>query len=65
MVTKRASSDLFTPGTAARILHVHVNTVIRWSNKGILPVYRIGPRGDRRFQRQDVYGLIAELKETR
>ncbi len=65
MVTSNTSSDLLTPGNAARLLNIHVNTVRRWSNKGILNVYRIGPRGDRRFQRQEVYGLIAELKATK
>ncbi len=62
MVTSNTSSDLLTPGTTARLLNMHVNTVRRWSNQGILSVYRIGPRGDRRFQRQEVYGLIEELK---
>lgn len=55
-------SDLLTTGNAARLLNIHVNTLRRWSNQGILSVHRIGPRGDRRYQRQEVYGLIAELK---
>jgi excisionase family DNA binding protein len=62
MVTVNTSFDLLTPGVAARLLNIHVNTVRRWSNQGILHVYRIGPRGDRRFQRKEIYGLIAELK---
>ncbi len=62
MVTVNTSSDLLTTGNVARLLNIHVNTVRRWSNKGILNVYRVGPRGDRRFQLQEVYGLIAELK---
>ncbi len=62
MVTINTSSDLLTPGVAARLLNIHVNTVRRWSKQGILQVCRVGPRGDRRFQLQEVYGLIAELK---
>ena len=38
----------------SHMLHVHVNTLRRWSNMGVLPVYRIGPRGDRRFRREDI-----------
>ena len=65
MVANKTSQDLLTPGNAARLLNIHVNTVRRWSNKGILSVYRLGPRGDRRFQRQEVNSLIAELKANK
>ncbi len=65
MVASKTSYDLLTPGNAARLLNIHVNTVRRWSNQGILNVYRIGPRGDRRFQRQEVYGLVAKLAELK
>ncbi len=37
----------------ARLLGLHPNTVRRWSNQGLLKAYRIGPRGDRRFRRED------------
>ena len=48
----------------AHLLNVHVSTVRRWSNKGILKVYRIGPRGDRRFQEEDIADfLLQEGKE--
>ena len=49
---------LLTTAQAAELLNVHVNTVRRWSNKGILETYRIGPRGDRRFRRQYVDKLL-------
>ncbi len=45
---------LLTAAEAAEILNVHINTVRRWSNKGILETYRIGPRGDRTLRRRDV-----------
>lgn len=38
----------------AQLLGVHVNTVRRWSKKGILRSYRISSRGDRRFRREDI-----------
>lgn len=44
----------------AHLLNVHINTVRRWSNKGILKSYRIGPRGDRRFKREDIARLSME-----
>ncbi len=37
---------MLTTGDVATILSVDVNTVRRWTNKGILKAYRIGPRGD-------------------
>ena len=48
------SIDLLTTGDAAYLLGAHENTVRRWTDKGLLKVYRIGPRGDRRFRRVDL-----------
>jgi len=44
----------------AQLLGLHTNTVRRWNAKGILKSYRIGPRGDRRFKREDVDGFLKE-----
>ena len=55
---------LLTTAQAADVLNVHVNTARRWSNKGILEAYRIGPRGDRRFRRQDVDKLLLKKSST-
>ena len=49
---------MLMPGEVARMLGVHVNTVRRWSNRGVLEAYSIGPRGDRRFRRRDVEQLL-------
>ncbi|MBA7617507.1 hypothetical protein ES703_24822 [subsurface metagenome] len=46
----------------ARLLHVHINTVKRWSNQGKLKVYRISSRGDRRFWREDIDAFLEERK---
>ncbi|OGO32940.1 MAG: hypothetical protein A2Z29_01755 [Chloroflexi bacterium RBG_16_56_11] len=48
------------PGEVARLLNIHINTVRRWSSSGIIKTYRIGPRGDRRFMREDVVGFLKE-----
>lgn len=53
---------LLTTGEAAELLNVHVNTVRRWSNKGILETYRIGSRGDRRVRRRDVDKLLRKSR---
>jgi excisionase family DNA binding protein len=45
---------MLTTSGVAKMLYVHINTVRRWSDQGILKPYRIGPRGDRRFIRDDI-----------
>jgi excisionase family DNA binding protein len=52
--------DMLTTGEACRILYVHCNTLRRWGERGIIPVYRLGPRGDRRYRREDVDALLLE-----
>ncbi len=47
-------NQLMTSSEVAKMLYVGINTVRRWSDQGILKAYRIGPRGDRRFQRDDI-----------
>ncbi len=54
------SKIMLTPSDVAHLLGIHVNTVRRWSNKGVLRSYRISPRGDRRFRREDVDGFLRE-----
>jgi excisionase family DNA binding protein len=51
---------MLTTGEACQVLSIHSNTLRRWSAQGIITAYRIGPRGDRRFRREDVDTLIAK-----
>ncbi|HEY32757.1 MAG TPA: helix-turn-helix domain-containing protein [Dehalococcoidia bacterium] len=51
-------SSALTVREVAYLLNIHVNTVRRWSDNGILKSYRIGPRGDRRFKRADIFVLL-------
>jgi excisionase family DNA binding protein len=53
--------DMLTVREVARLLHVHPNTLRRWSNKGRIRAYRISPRGDRRFKREEIARFLAEL----
>ena len=52
--------SLLTASEAANLLHIHINTIRRWSNLGILPSFRIGPRNDRRFQKRDLMTFLLE-----
>ena len=56
---------MLTTSEVAHLLNVHINTVRRWSNQGIIKAYRIGPRGDRRFRKKDITGFLTELKPSR
>jgi len=48
------SKLMLTTSEAGQLIGVHVNTVRRWSEKGLLRPYRICSRGDRRFRREDI-----------
>ncbi|MEE8373026.1 MAG: helix-turn-helix domain-containing protein [Dehalococcoidia bacterium] len=51
MLTARQVSDF---------LQVSISTVRRWSSSGMLKCYRVGSRGDRRYQRDDVLRFLQE-----
>ena len=57
---REKANHMLTTGEASRILYVHCNTLRRWGERGIIPVYRVGPRGDRRYRREDVDALFIE-----
>jgi DNA-binding transcriptional MerR regulator len=57
-MTTFSKSRMLTSSGVASMLHLHINTVRRWSDKGILKPYRIGPRGDRRFMRNDIVEFL-------
>jgi excisionase family DNA binding protein len=54
-------SDMLTVREVARLLHVHPNTLRRWSNNGRIKAYRITARGDRRYKREEIAHFLAEL----
>ena len=58
-MTADTRTTMLTTAGVARLLHLHINTVRRWSDEGILKPYRIGRRGDRRFARKDVLSYLA------
>lgn len=57
-MTTRGRNKMMTTKGVASMLNVHINTVRRWSDQGILKGYRIGPRGDRRFVREEIAEVL-------
>ena len=64
MLNSEMMSPMLTVREVARLLNIHVNTVRRWGDRGILQSYRITSRGDRRFKREDVEHFLAELNNN-
>jgi len=56
--------QMLTVRDVSRILNIHVNTVRRWADKGILRAYRITNRGDRRFKKEDIDHFLDELNNN-
>jgi excisionase family DNA binding protein len=60
MGNNKQMSTMLTVREVSRLLHVHSNTLRRWSDQGIIKAYRIGPRGDRRFRPEDIAVLLLQ-----
>ena len=54
---------MLTVREVAQLLHIHTNTVRRWSDRGIIKAYRITSRGDRRFRREDISHFLTQLND--
>jgi len=61
MASEERISNMLNIREVARMLHVHPNTIRRWSNEGRIKAYRINSRGDRRFKREEVARFLGEL----
>ena len=61
MAIGNITDNMLTVGEASKIIHVHPNTLRRWSDKGIIRSYCINHRGDRRFMSQDIYQYLADM----
>lgn len=61
MASAQDMSDMLTIREVARLLHVHPNTLRRWSNNGRIRAYRITERGDRRYKREEIVRFLDEL----
>ncbi len=63
MANHKEIDPMLTVNDVARLLNVHINTVRRWSNQGILKAYRVGSRGDRRFRQKDITSFLSQESE--
>lgn len=59
-INNNQMGGMLTVREVSQLLHVHSNTLRRWSDQGIIKAYRIGPRGDRRFRAEDIAVLLLE-----
>lgn len=62
--TTKKIETMLTMTELSRLLHVHPNTIRRWSNNGLIKTYRIGKRGDRRFRQDDINRFLTQLRGT-
>jgi excisionase family DNA binding protein len=60
MGNNKQMSTMLTVREVSRLLHIHSNTLRRWSDQGVIKAYRIGPRGDRRFRPEDIAILLLQ-----
>ena len=60
MIHYKKVSNMLTTGEVARLLSVHPGTVRWWSRRQKIKAYRIGPRGDRRFRRDEIAAFFLE-----
>jgi excisionase family DNA binding protein len=52
--------SMLTVRQVADFLQVSICSVRRWSDNGTLKFYRVGSRGDRRYQRDDILRFLDE-----
>ena len=50
--------ELLTIRDVTHLLNVHANTLRNWEKEGLINVVRIGPRRDRRYQKQVIKNLM-------
>ena len=61
MLVDNRSPYMLTSSQVARVLHVHVDEVRRWSNKGILKACRLGSQGSLRYRREAIAKFLEEF----
>ena len=65
MINEDEMGPMLTVREVASLLHIHSNTVRRWSDQGIIRAYRITHRGDRRFKMEDISRFLVEMNASR
>ena len=52
---------MLTVRDVSELLHVHPNTLRRWSDEGKILAHTIGTRGDRRYRKIDVDYFLSKM----
>jgi len=58
------ASPMLSVVEVADMLHVHPNTLRRWSDAGSIRAYRISSRGDRRYMLADVQAFVKKMNQA-
>ena len=61
MVENAELPELLTVSEVSKMLHIHPNTLRRWTEQGRIVACRIAPRGDRRFRHADIVRFLEEF----
>ena len=64
MAIREKTGDTLSPRDVARLLHLHINTIRRWSDSGIIKSKRAGIRGDRVYSWEDIAHFVEKLEKT-
>jgi excisionase family DNA binding protein len=54
MIIENKPEVMLTVEEVSQLLHIHPNTLRRWTEQGRIVAYRINSRGDRRFKQSDI-----------
>ncbi len=61
MIIQNDSEKMLTVSEVAELLHIHPNTLRRWSDEGKIVSYCITTRGDRRYRKSDIDNFLSQF----
>ena len=61
MIVHDESERKLTVAEVTELIHIHPNTLRRWSEQGLITAYRINSRGDRRYKKSDIDQFLNEF----
>lgn len=61
MIVHGDSEKMLTVAEVTELIHIHPNTLRRWSEQGLITAYRINSRGDRRYKKSDIENFLNEF----